>query len=113
MKHDCNNCPARKLLDSAFEVIYTQKGDTTCTDHCCGCLEYFLYDDTPGFREKDEWINSKNCILDDSRLFFIETRSLPCPNANSIFLSNSFFELLIFFTSVSVRSGNIFFIKSR
>ena len=66
MKRDCKDCPIRNLLDSAFKVVYTHDYDTTCIDHCCGCLEYFLYDDTPGFREKDEWINNKKCILDDS-----------------------------------------------
>ena len=67
MKHDCKNCPIRGLLDSAFETVCTRVDyDTTCTDHCCGCLKYFLYDDTPGFREKDEWFDNKNCILDDS-----------------------------------------------
>ena len=66
MKHDCNNCPARKLLDSAFQVIIHEKSDDlTCKEYSCGCLEYFLYDDTPGFREKDKWINNKNCILKD------------------------------------------------
>lgn len=66
MKHDCKDCPIRNLLDSAFKVVYTKEYDITCADHCCGCLEYFMYDDTPGFREKDEWINNKSCILDDS-----------------------------------------------
>lgn len=66
MKRDCKDCPIRNLLDSAFKVVYTKEYDTTCVDHCCGCLEYFLRDDTPGFREKDEWVNNKNCILDDS-----------------------------------------------
>ena len=67
MKRDCKNCPVRNLLDSAFETTCTRvRYDLVCIDHCCGCLEYFLRDDTPGFREKDEWINSKNCILDDA-----------------------------------------------
>ena len=66
MKQDCKNCPIRDLLDSAFQIVRTHDYDTTCVDHCCGCLEWFLYDDTPGFREKDEWVNNKNCILDDS-----------------------------------------------
>ena len=66
MKHDCKNCPIRDLFDSTFKVIRTREYDITCTDHCCGCLEYFLYDDTPGFREKDEWVDNKKCILDDS-----------------------------------------------
>ena len=66
MKHDCKDCPVRDLLDSAFKVIRETTDDITCTEHCCGCLEYSLYDDTPGFREKDKWINNKKCILDDS-----------------------------------------------
>ena len=66
MKHDCNNCIIRNLFDSAFQVTHTYTGDLRCTNHGCGCLAYFLYDDTPGFREKDEWVNSDNCILDDS-----------------------------------------------
>ena len=67
MKHDCNNCLFRDLFDKVFQVIRTKISyDTHYIDHACGCLEYFLYDDTPGFREKDQWINNKNCILDDS-----------------------------------------------
>lgn len=66
MKRDCKDCPIRELFDRAFKKMYTRTYDTTCIDHCCGCMEYFLYDDTPGFREKDEWVNNKNCILDDS-----------------------------------------------
>ena len=65
MKRDCKNCLIRDLFDNAFKVIHTRDYDTTCIDHCCGCLEYFLYDDTPGYREKDEWINNKKCILDN------------------------------------------------
>lgn len=66
MKHDCKNCLIRDLLDSAFQTVCTRFDyDTTCTDHCCGCLEYFLYDDTPGFREKDTWFDSEKCILKD------------------------------------------------
>lgn len=65
MKHDCKNCLIRNLFDSAFPVIRTRTGDISLIDHCCGCLEYFLYDDTPGFREKDEWVNNKKCILDE------------------------------------------------
>lgn len=69
MKRDCKNCSIRNLFDSIFQIVHTKSGDLTCTDHGCGCLEYFLYDDTPGFREKDEWLNTKKCILgkrDDS-----------------------------------------------
>ena len=64
MKHDCKNCLIRNLFDHAFPVTHTRTGDLYLTDHGCGCLEYFLYDDTPGFREKDEWVNNKKCILD-------------------------------------------------
>ena len=64
MKRNCEKCPIRDLLDSAFQIMREKEGDLTCTDHCCGCVEYFLYDDTPGFREKDEWIDNKKCILD-------------------------------------------------
>lgn len=67
MKRDCKNCLFRDLFDKVFTVIRTQQDyDTTCYDHGCGCLEYHLYDDTPGFREKDEWVDDKNCILEDS-----------------------------------------------
>ena len=66
MKHDCNNCPIRSLFDSAFQIIREKTGDITSRDHGCGCIEYFLFDDTPGFREKDEWIDNKKCFLDDS-----------------------------------------------
>ena len=66
MKHNCKDCPIRNLLDSAFKTVCTRFDyDTTCTDHGCGCLEYFLYDDTPGFREKDRWFDNKKCILND------------------------------------------------
>ena len=66
MKPDCKNCIMRDLFDHAFPVIRTKEYDTTCFDHACGCLEYFLYDDTPGFREKDEWISHEKCVLNDS-----------------------------------------------
>ena len=67
MKHDCKNCPIRDLFDSTFKAACTRVDyDTTYIDHCCGCLEYFLYDDTPGFREKDYWVNNEKCILNDS-----------------------------------------------
>ena len=73
MKHDCNNCPVRSLFDSVFPVTRERSYDLTCTEHCCGCMEYFLYDDTPGFREKDEWFNSDNCMLDK------ESNTYPLP----------------------------------
>lgn len=69
MKHDCKNCLICKLLDNAFPFKHTKYGDLSITDHCCGCVRYFLYDDTPGFREREEWFENKNCILnvpDDS-----------------------------------------------
>lgn len=66
MKRDCNNCLFRSLFDSAFPVIRTWDDDLTKIDHCCGCVENFLYDDTPGFREKDEWTNNDRCILNES-----------------------------------------------
>ena len=67
MKRDCKDCLFRSLYDSAFSpIVHELTYDITCIDHCCGCLEYFLYDDTPGFREKDEWVNNEKCILSDS-----------------------------------------------
>ena len=66
MKRDCKNCLFRELFDKAFPIIRTWNYDTTCIDHGCGCKEYYLYDDTPGYREKDEWTNTDNCVLRDS-----------------------------------------------
>lgn len=70
MKHDCKNCFFLKLYDRYIPPICMKRTyDLSRTIHCCGCVRYHLYDDTPGYRERDEWVNNDNCILnklDDS-----------------------------------------------
>ena len=63
MKHDCTECPIRKLMEKHFPPERTRNYDITKTDHACGYLEFFEFDDTPGWRSKDYWINDKNCML--------------------------------------------------
>ena len=62
--HDCTECPIRKLMGKHFPPTKTRDYDITTTDHACGCIEFFEFDDTPGWRSKDYWINNKDCMLD-------------------------------------------------
>ena len=61
--HECNECPILKLIEKHFPPTKTREYDITATDHACGCIEFFEFDDTPGWRSKDYWINNKNCML--------------------------------------------------
>lgn len=61
--HDCTECPIRKLMEKHFPPERTRDYDITTTDHACGCLEFFEFDDTPGWRSKDYWTDNKNCML--------------------------------------------------
>ena len=61
--HKCNECTIRKLMEKYFPPKRTQDCDITTTDHACGCIENFEFDDTPGWRSKDYWINDKGCML--------------------------------------------------
>ena len=63
MKRNCTECPLLKLMGKYFPPKRTKDYDITTTDHACGCLEYFEFDDTPGWRSKDHWVNDKNCML--------------------------------------------------
>ena len=61
--HVCTECPILKLMDKHFPPERTRDYDITTTDHACGYLEFFEFDDTPGWRSKDYWTNNKNCML--------------------------------------------------
>lgn len=61
--HDCIECPIRKLMEKHFPPKRTRDYDITTTDHACGYLEFFEFDDTPGWRSKDYWTDDKNCML--------------------------------------------------
>ena len=61
--HDCTECPIRKLMEKHFPPERTRDYDITTTDHACGYLEFFEFDDTPGWRSKDYWTDNKNCML--------------------------------------------------
>ena len=66
--YDCTECSIRKLIEKHFPPKRTKDYDITTTDHMCGCFEYFEFDDTPGWRSKDYWIDSKNCILNHKEI---------------------------------------------
>lgn len=66
--HDCTECPIRKLMEKHFPPKRTQDYDITTTDHACGYLEFFEFDDTPGWRSKDYWTNNKSCILNHKEI---------------------------------------------
>ena len=61
--YDCTECPIRKLMGKHFPLKRTRDYDITTTDHACGYLEFFEFDDTPGWRSKDYWTDNKNCML--------------------------------------------------
>ena len=61
--HKCTECPIRKLMEKYFPPKRTREYDITTTDHACGYIEFFEFDDTPGWRSKDYWIDNKNCML--------------------------------------------------
>lgn len=63
MKHDCTECPLLKLMEKYFPPKRTQNYDITTTEHACGCCEYLEFDDTPGWRSKDHWVNNENCFF--------------------------------------------------
>ena len=61
--HDCTECPVCKLMEKYFPPKRTRDYDITTTDHTCGFIEFFEFDDTPGWRSKDYWTSNKNCML--------------------------------------------------
>ena len=61
--HDCAECPILKLMEKHFPPKRTRDYDITTTEHACGYIEFFEFDDTPGWRSKDYWTNNENCML--------------------------------------------------
>lgn len=60
---NCTECPILKLMGKHFPPKRTRDYDITTIDHACGYIEFFEFDDTPGWRSKDYWTDNKNCIL--------------------------------------------------